>query len=161
MSFRLTIDIDRCKGCELCIAVCPRHTLAMSATLNAGGIHYPQITPAHDCLGCRQCAIICPEAAIEIEKIAGRPPAEQATATMEIRIKGNIALTKSIQALQKLARRQGHLTSKDIRDSLKTHGEDAGDRDDVILLFREKGIDVHERTPSRIATRRPRKSRIP
>ncbi|MBU4429293.1 MAG: 4Fe-4S binding protein, partial [Verrucomicrobia bacterium] len=23
MSFRLTIDIDRCKGCELCIEVCP------------------------------------------------------------------------------------------------------------------------------------------
>ncbi|MBU4198389.1 MAG: 4Fe-4S dicluster domain-containing protein [Verrucomicrobia bacterium] len=79
MSFRLTIDIDRCKGCELCIEVCPRHTLAMSATLNTSGVHFPQINPAHDCLGCRQCAILCPEAALEIEKITERPPSRIAT----------------------------------------------------------------------------------
>lgn len=78
MSFRLTIDIDRCKGCELCIGVCPRHILSMSAPLNASGVHFPQTNPESVCLGCCQCAILCPEAAIEIEKITDRPPAAKA-----------------------------------------------------------------------------------
>ncbi len=61
------IDLERCKGCELCVEVCPRQLLAMAKALNAGGSHYPQISAPKDCSGCRRCAIICPEAAIEIE----------------------------------------------------------------------------------------------
>lgn len=79
MKFRLIINIDRCKGCELCIGVCPRHVLGMSTALNISGTHFPQVLLDHDCTGCRQCAIICPEAAIEIEKIDAAAPVRAST----------------------------------------------------------------------------------
>ena len=69
MKFNLKIDAERCKGCELCIAVCPRHVLEMSNAFNASGVHYPQTNPRQKCIGCRLCAVICPDAAIEIESV--------------------------------------------------------------------------------------------
>jgi len=72
MKYRIIIDTDRCKGCELCIGVCPRHVLKMSTDLNQTGAHFPNVLPAHDCIGCCQCAIICPDAAIEIEELAAQ-----------------------------------------------------------------------------------------
>lgn len=68
-SFRVSIDRERCKGCELCIPVCPRHLLIMTATLNRKGYHVSEFAHAEECLGCLQCAHMCPEAAIEILNI--------------------------------------------------------------------------------------------
>lgn len=79
MKCRLIIDINRCKGCELCIGVCSRHILSMASGLNPSGVHFPQISSDHECSGCRYCAILCPEAAIEIEKLAAiREPKQSA-----------------------------------------------------------------------------------
>ena len=64
--FRVSIDRERCKGCELCIPVCPRHLLIMTATLNRKGYHVAETTRVGECLGCLKCARMCPEAAIEI-----------------------------------------------------------------------------------------------
>lgn len=64
--FRLIIDNERCKGCELCLPVCARHLLAMSAALNRKGYHFAEVADADKCLGCLKCARMCPEAAIEI-----------------------------------------------------------------------------------------------
>jgi len=58
-----------CKGCELCVAICPRQALVSSKNVNKNGFHFPipsRKTPGKPCSGCGQCAIICPEAAIEI-----------------------------------------------------------------------------------------------
>lgn len=63
---RVSIDRERCKGCELCIPVCSRHLLAMTAALNRKGFHVAEVTGADKCLGCLKCARMCPEAAIEI-----------------------------------------------------------------------------------------------
>ncbi len=65
-NFRVSIDRERCKGCELCIPVCPRHLLIMTAGLNHKGFHVSEITRTEECLGCLKCARMCPEAAIEI-----------------------------------------------------------------------------------------------
>jgi len=64
--FRVSIDRERCKGCELCIPVCPRHLLTMTAVLNRKGYHVSETARAEECLGCLKCARMCPEAAIEI-----------------------------------------------------------------------------------------------
>ena len=64
--WRISIDRERCKGCELCISVCPRHLLIMSAALNRQGYHVSETPRAEECLGCLKCARMCPEAAIEI-----------------------------------------------------------------------------------------------
>ena len=67
--FRVSIDRERCKGCELCIPVCSRHLLTMSAALNRKGYHVTETTRTDECVGCLKCARMCPEAAIEILNI--------------------------------------------------------------------------------------------
>ena len=67
MKFTITIDVERCKGCDLCVSVCGRDVLAMTKLLNSRGDHYPETRNAALCTGCQQCALICPDAAIEIE----------------------------------------------------------------------------------------------
>ena len=67
MRFRIIIDKERCKGCELCVSVCSRHVVMMTNKLNAKGDHYPETQDLGQCTGCQQCVLICPDAAIEIE----------------------------------------------------------------------------------------------
>lgn len=66
---RVSIDRERCKGCELCIGVCPRHLLAMTTALNRKGYHFAETTAAVECIGCLKCTRMCPEAAIEITNV--------------------------------------------------------------------------------------------
>ena len=61
----VVINVDICKGCELCIAACPQESLALSPKINAIGYRYAVL--AHDnCTGCVNCALVCPEAAITV-----------------------------------------------------------------------------------------------
>ena len=74
--FALSIDKERCKGCDYCVHVCPEKILRLSESTNLKGYHFCTITDVQKCTGCRFCAIICPEIAIEIEgpgpKFGGR-----------------------------------------------------------------------------------------
>jgi 2-oxoglutarate ferredoxin oxidoreductase subunit delta len=65
---KIIIDQERCKGCELCIPVCPKHIIITSENFNKKG-YYPaeQINP-EDCTGCAFCALTCPDVAIEVFK---------------------------------------------------------------------------------------------
>ena len=64
---RIVIDSARCKGCELCVSVCPRGVIRMSDTFNARGYRPAQLVdPAGDCTGCAVCAVICPDTAITV-----------------------------------------------------------------------------------------------
>ena len=71
MAFRVTIDTERCKGCELCVAFCKPGALRMSESLNAAGLRFAETAAGRACIGCRQCVIMCPEAAIELERTDG------------------------------------------------------------------------------------------
>jgi len=68
---KIEIDRDRCKGCQMCIEVCPSNRIEMDNTLNKKG-YYParfKENPKEgekDCTGCAQCATVCPEVAIEV-----------------------------------------------------------------------------------------------
>lgn len=43
MAAKITFDSDRCKGCELCAAVCPKHIIAVDPhTINRKGITPPR-----------------------------------------------------------------------------------------------------------------------
>lgn len=59
------IEIDMCKGCELCIEACPQDSLAMSDTINAHGYHYAVLVQ-DNCTGCVNCALVCPDAVITV-----------------------------------------------------------------------------------------------
>jgi len=63
---KILIDLDRCKGCGLCVAFCPKGALAMSSRLSRRGVNPPEMVDEDACTGCANCAVICPDACIEI-----------------------------------------------------------------------------------------------
>ncbi|MDD5126957.1 MAG: 4Fe-4S binding protein [Dehalococcoidales bacterium] len=63
---RIEIDRERCKGCELCVSVCPNGLISISAKLNATGYLPAEFKDEGGCTGCTTCALVCPEVAIEV-----------------------------------------------------------------------------------------------
>ena len=69
MTVFLHFDRDRCKGCELCVSVCPKGILTLdTAAANVKGYHPATVTDASLCIACASCAKICPDSVITIEK---------------------------------------------------------------------------------------------
>ncbi len=64
------INKERCKGCGLCIANCPKKILSRTGDVNSQGAYYTICTDVSACIACGACALMCPDAAIEIETIA-------------------------------------------------------------------------------------------
>lgn len=64
----IVVNTDRCKGCGLCIAACPKQAIAMAdKKVNVSG--YPYVEPsaqADTCTGCTSCAIVCPDGCITV-----------------------------------------------------------------------------------------------
>ncbi len=61
----ILIDIEKCKGCEICTVACPQSTLALSRKLNSKGYHYV-VKVKDNCTGCTNCALVCPEGIIRV-----------------------------------------------------------------------------------------------
>jgi 2-oxoglutarate ferredoxin oxidoreductase subunit delta len=72
MQGTVSIDVEMCKGCALCIPVCPPKVLEMSLEVNAKGYRYPLLHPG--CTGCELCAKVCPDFCIDVFRVvkAGR-----------------------------------------------------------------------------------------
>lgn len=68
LAAKIEFDIQRCKGCCLCIYVCPTENIKMSEKLNKKGHPYAQLIDKNKCTGCGLCFQICPDLVIEIEK---------------------------------------------------------------------------------------------
>ena len=65
---RITVREERCKGCGLCIASCPKKALAASERINAKGYHPTELKYPDKCIGCGICANMCPDQVIEVYK---------------------------------------------------------------------------------------------
>ena len=76
----IRIDKNRCKGCCLCVAECPRGNIRMSELFNDAGLHYAEIIDPADCTGCALCCQMCPDVAIQIKDIPARPGSIKETA---------------------------------------------------------------------------------
>lgn len=62
----ITIDNKFCKGCNLCIEVCPRDVLSVSEERGDAGFLVPEATKAEACTRCMLCELICPDFAIVV-----------------------------------------------------------------------------------------------
>lgn len=59
-----------CKGCSLCVSVCPTHILELDThRMNQKG--YNLITNIHPdkCIGCAFCAFMCPDSVIKVYRV--------------------------------------------------------------------------------------------
>jgi NAD-dependent dihydropyrimidine dehydrogenase PreA subunit len=52
---------DECKGCAVCVSVCPKGCLAMSGKLNTMGYEYVHFIHDEACTACGLCFLSCPE----------------------------------------------------------------------------------------------------
>ena len=63
----VVIDIEACKGCDLCIDACRPGVLTMTTDLrNQRGYRYPQLHAG--CTACQACGQICPDFVFQVWK---------------------------------------------------------------------------------------------
>ncbi|TVR32701.1 MAG: 4Fe-4S dicluster domain-containing protein [Spirochaetaceae bacterium] len=64
-------ETDRCKGCELCTAVCPVDIVVMDRkSINRKGYNPATVTEMDKCIACANCATVCPDLVIRVERVA-------------------------------------------------------------------------------------------
>ena len=62
MAIEITVLKERCKGCGICVAFCPKKILALDTL---GKIY---VIDEKACINCGQCELRCPDYAIYVEK---------------------------------------------------------------------------------------------
>ncbi|HIY15348.1 4Fe-4S binding protein [Alistipes sp. An66] len=62
----IVVDRERCKGCGVCVSVCPCDVLALSAEVNGKGYPVARMANPDACTGCASCAVICPDSVITV-----------------------------------------------------------------------------------------------
>ena len=63
----ILIDRDWCKGCNICVALCPTQVLALDEQEKA------TVIALERCTLCRSCELHCPDLAIEVRRAGGAP----------------------------------------------------------------------------------------
>ena len=70
---KVTIRVDECKGCGLCVESCPPECLKLAPDLSPLGVH-PAVYTGEGCTGCGICFYCCPEpGAITVYRMAPPP----------------------------------------------------------------------------------------
>ena len=60
----ITIDGERCKGCDICVHYCPPKVLRLSDKRNTLNHLVIELFDEAGCTGCEICARVCPDMAI-------------------------------------------------------------------------------------------------
>lgn len=61
----IVIDIEKCKGCQVCIPACPNDVIGVSKYVNGKGYKYVE-SVNEECIGCSNCAVVCPDGVITV-----------------------------------------------------------------------------------------------
>jgi len=64
---RIEINQQWCKGCYICVNVCPRQVLAIDVSQWTGSFHPVYVAHLDRCTACRDCELFCPDLAIEVD----------------------------------------------------------------------------------------------
>ena len=69
MANRVTVNEQACKGCGLCVSVCPKKIMVLNRDkFNERGYNPATVIDLEQCIACAMCAIMCPDSAIKVEK---------------------------------------------------------------------------------------------
>jgi len=70
MKGRVSFNSDTCKGCGLCVSVCPMKILALDLTqVNKIGYNPAHCFDPDKCIACTNCALMCPDSVITVERL--------------------------------------------------------------------------------------------
>ena len=62
----IIIDDQFCKGCNLCLEVCPRKVFTKSSKRSRAGYSMPQAAEPEKCSVCFLCEMTCPDLALTV-----------------------------------------------------------------------------------------------
>ena len=66
----VSVEIEKCKGCNLCVVACPTSTLSLQTLeVNDRGYHFAFMSNPDNCIGCCACALVCPDACNEVYRV--------------------------------------------------------------------------------------------
>ncbi len=65
----IKVDIEKCKGCILCVVACPSKVISLAREVNSKGYNYAYMANPDECTGCTNCAMVCPDSVIEVYRL--------------------------------------------------------------------------------------------
>jgi len=70
MAFKgaIEVDIQKCKGCSVCIENCPTKSIELSDKVNNKGYHYAQMVD-EGFIGCSNCEVVCQDSVITVYRV--------------------------------------------------------------------------------------------
>jgi len=63
---QIDVDAKMCKGCHICIFVCPHSVLKKADVVDNRGFFLPVVADLEACVVCRLCEMECPDFAISV-----------------------------------------------------------------------------------------------
>jgi len=63
---QIDVDPKMCKGCHICIFVCPHGVLKKTDVVDNRGFFLPEVVDLEACVVCRLCEMECPDFAISV-----------------------------------------------------------------------------------------------
>lgn len=62
----IVVDVEKCKGCSLCVVACPTKVIELANEVNGKGYQYSYMANPEACIGCSSCALVCPDSCITV-----------------------------------------------------------------------------------------------
>ena len=66
---QIDVDLKMCKGCHICIFVCPHDVLKKADVVDNRGFFLPEVVDLEACVVCRLCEMECPDFAISVVEV--------------------------------------------------------------------------------------------
>jgi len=74
----IIVDVEKCKGCDLCVVACPTNVIRLNSDVNGKGYHFAYMENPEACTGCTNCSLVCPDSVITVYRL--KPKKETASA---------------------------------------------------------------------------------